>query len=621
MKKLFAVMPEETVQPLQYDCQFAIICFCPLPEVFRQYEVAKECQVLHFTHVPEAFMFGLFQHHYFVVLYNVYGASMGATVVEEIVHHGIRNIIGLGWVGTLTDQLPVGTNVVAKSTLVEMGTTPMYREGCEPDTIIYNYNQPFSQSEDLIETRVWTFGAFYKESLQLIKRAQSFLCDTVNMETSMFFAVCEYFGVLRYNYMATVSEVVDLEIKNDVASCITQVNSVACGQQTKLVQSILQFETEQRYIAQVECCLATVCRSHGADHAIAVMNHAKRAIEYSDDKLTTEQNRAVILAALLHDVDDRKLFKSSTNYQNARFMVGLHPAKFVDLVIELIRLVSCANNGDSSHPESWKLIPRYADRIEALGLVGIQRTHTFALGMGLPIINPETPRPADLQELRTIASPERFENYQVTGASASMIDHFYDKLLHLNSPKTTNRYLVQACRARHEIMEQFVLEFCRNSVDITEAFLHQQTVQIREQTVAQTQPNHSIVISGRPSRVTHVDNNTIAVVDMITGEASEHLIIGNNTVLAFDDLKEECPVMKIADTSIDVMRKSGDIICISVDPRNRPMIMFPNFQKVTVTVQIVPTIFADVALRMRLGTGSEPVHGVVPKITAWHLEV
>ena len=46
-----------------------------------------------------------------------------------------------------------------------------------------------------------------------------------------------------------------------------------------------------------------------------------------------------------------------------------------------------------------------------------------------------TPRAKTEEELWAIATPERFAAY--VGASDSMVDHFYDKLLHLNQCGST----------------------------------------------------------------------------------------------------------------------------------------------------------------------------------------
>ena len=122
---------------------------------------------------------------------------------------------------------------------------------------------------------------------------------------------------------------------------------------------------------------AHVCKSHGIDHAVAVMNHADLAIKSKKYPIPIKTKNAVKLAALLHDADDRKFFPDNKNYENLRIVLRDRPGDFVDLVIRMVSLVSSTTNGDRI-PEDvigseWMLIPRYADRIEAIGLVGVER--------------------------------------------------------------------------------------------------------------------------------------------------------------------------------------------------------------------------------------------------------
>ncbi len=139
-------------------------------------------------------------------------------------------------------------------------------------------------------------------------------------------------------------------------------------------------------------------------------------------------------------MEDRKYIKT-VDYQGTREL--LSQTGFTDrfgldnseLVITLIKLVACSSNGnqiDSAYPK-WYYIPRDADRIEALGYVGIKRakdttTHFAKLaGIDPVFYTSETKRCKTKRELDIIATPERFLEYQNTGKSASMIDHFYDK--------------------------------------------------------------------------------------------------------------------------------------------------------------------------------------------------
>lgn len=55
---------------------------------------------------------------------------------------------------------------------------------------------------------------------------------------------------------------------------------------------------------------------HGCGHAMEFMMHAKDGLK-SYPQLDIYKRQAVLLAALLHDVDDHKFFPGHTEYRNA----------------------------------------------------------------------------------------------------------------------------------------------------------------------------------------------------------------------------------------------------------------------------------------------------------------
>jgi uncharacterized protein len=129
-------------------------------------------------------------------------------------------------------------------------------------------------------------------------------------------------------------------------------------------------------------------------------------------------------------------------------------------------MVSSSKNGDAI-PEDvvgkeWQLIPRYADRLEAIGLIGIERCYTYTMKKKLPLFLASTPKPKTEDELWSIASIERYNAYD--GNSASMIDHFYDKLLRLSVFPIRNRYFDEECSKRRKPLVDFILKFGRDEV-------------------------------------------------------------------------------------------------------------------------------------------------------------
>jgi len=212
---------------------------------------------------------------------------------------------------------------------------------------------------------------------------------------------------------------------------------------------------------------------HGIDHMIAVMEHAKKAVLCED--LPQHTKEQIILAALLHDADDTKIFPNNKEYENARailnetlteeYLTSLmkdDKYQFIEDIIRLISLVSCSKNGDSDPEHAWMVIPRDCDRLEAIGEIGIQRCDEYSNATNAPDYIHSTAIVHTEEELWKVATPERFAKYK---KSVSKIDHYYDKLLHIGKPeclKSKNRYILEEASRRNRIMIRYVLDFWSN---------------------------------------------------------------------------------------------------------------------------------------------------------------
>jgi uncharacterized protein len=187
------------------------------------------------------------------------------------------------------------------------------------------------------------------------------------------------------------------------------------------------------------CNEAAIPESHGCTHAENVLAHADGALACAD--LPPTRALAVRLAALLHDADDRKYFPDSSAYPNARRIMADAGAEagVIEEAVKMIGWVSCSANGNSCPEEAnqepeW-LWPRWADRLEAVGSVGIVRCYQYNSEKGDPLSSPATPRPATEDEVFALAMPERFAKYQASsGGSVSMMDHYYGELHYTTAP-------------------------------------------------------------------------------------------------------------------------------------------------------------------------------------------
>ena len=194
--------------------------------------------------------------------------------------------------------------------------------------------------------------------------------------------------------------------------------------------------------------------SHGFQHAINVYHHSVKALdslqETSSSSLDAETVMEVQLAALLHDVDDKKYFPDSKKYENAKRILvqsqilnnNDNISDCINRILKMISWVSCSQHGNTvpeyvkSTGKYYMLIPRWSDRLEAVGVRGVIRCYQYNREHGHPLYSPiHSPRAQTVDEVWTYATPERFQAYSTsTITSTDMISHYYDKLLHIAQP-------------------------------------------------------------------------------------------------------------------------------------------------------------------------------------------
>ena len=213
-----------------------------------------------------------------------------------------------------------------------------------------------------------------------------------------------------------------------------------------------------------------VCSSHGIDHARTVMENTFMCCESRSD-ITLHDIGNICVAGFLHDADDRKFFPNNKNYENAHEVLKNRDLSDIEQIINMISKVSASSNKDyhDVNVDESFYYPRYSDRLESIGHGGIKRCFQYTKTTGTKLHVPyETPLCFTKEDILKAMS-DRYLKY--TGSSASMIDHYYDKLLYICTLPDWihNKYLINEFAKRQHAMFDFIIYYS-NAVHNTGKF-------------------------------------------------------------------------------------------------------------------------------------------------------
>jgi uncharacterized protein len=178
--------------------------------------------------------------------------------------------------------------------------------------------------------------------------------------------------------------------------------------------------------------------SHDFQHIERVYKNAETILQ-SEPEANSE---IVKLAVLLHDVSDAKY--TETKEAEERILAALELTEEERTFIRDVIASVSFNGGNELEAKTLEAkIVRDADRLDAIGAVGIARTFAYGGAKGRKLYD-------DAEEARSGMSLEEYRT-----KSTASVTHFYEKLLLLKDLMVTAKGR-QMAEERHEFMVSFL---------------------------------------------------------------------------------------------------------------------------------------------------------------------
>jgi uncharacterized protein len=159
----------------------------------------------------------------------------------------------------------------------------------------------------------------------------------------------------------------------------------------------------------------------------------------------------VTLSALLHDIADSKFHDGDETVgpKTAReFLFKLNvDSSVIEHVIKIIENISFKGGNETQQFRSLELdVVQDADRLDAIGAIGIARCFNYGGFKNRPLYNPDIKPNLNMSK----------EEYKAS--TAPTINHFYEKLLLLKD-KMNTKTGYSIAQQRHNFMLQFLEQF------------------------------------------------------------------------------------------------------------------------------------------------------------------
>lgn len=191
----------------------------------------------------------------------------------------------------------------------------------------------------------------------------------------------------------------------------------------------------EKTAAFVEHSFAGMEPGHDFFHVERVVSNAKRILqdEHADEFI-------VLMTAYLHDMTDHKFFADDSQLSDFLHSLNLDE-KTIALLLDTINSVSYSSYAKTNSIELQ--IVQDADRLDAIGAIGIARTFSYGAVKGNPFFDKDIPPVLNMTK-------EQYKKHRST-----TINHFHEKLLKLKDLMHT-KTAKNIAEQRHAFMVTFL---------------------------------------------------------------------------------------------------------------------------------------------------------------------
>lgn len=206
-------------------------------------------------------------------------------------------------------------------------------------------------------------------------------------------------------------------------------------------------KSEQEIISEVSAFVKEAMQQHDSGHGWSHIERVVRLACHIHDCEGRGDRLIIMLGALMHDIGDHKFAAHDGPAEIRRLLGSLGvPASVTEEVVSInVNISFSKGKHDMVKSDELKVV-QDADRLDAMGAIGIARAFGYGGFKGREIYDPRAGRPG----APGLASSST--------KSASTVHHFYDKLLMLRElmNTATGRKLADE---RHDFMVRFLEQF------------------------------------------------------------------------------------------------------------------------------------------------------------------